>query len=275
MSTPAPSIEYVMGHDDRERRRLALQAAVINDVTERLFERAGIAPGMRVLDVGCGIGEVSLLAARLVGPHGQVTGVDIDDVALATARRKAEQLGLKQVEFVHSDIRSFQPNGTVDAITGRHILIHTPDPLALLRAAHSTLNSGGVAVFHEYDFSIIHRTYPESPLRERMIDLFREFFGRALPGNMGTRLYHLFVEAGFPRPQCWVEYPIGGGADSPFYELYAESVRSILPRAEALGIVRGEDIEIDTLAERLRAEAVSLKSGIPGPPMIGCFGRKP
>ena len=78
-----------MGHDDRERRRLALQASIQNPITEQLLRRAGVASGMRVLDLGCGVGEVSIIAARLVGRRGQVTAVDIDDPALMIARQKA------------------------------------------------------------------------------------------------------------------------------------------------------------------------------------------
>ena len=70
MSESKPA--YVMGHSDRERRRLALQAAVLNPLTDSFLRRAGISAGMRILDLGCGIGEVSLIAARLVGPHGHV-----------------------------------------------------------------------------------------------------------------------------------------------------------------------------------------------------------
>src|SRR5215470_15827424 len=70
--------DYVMGHNDRERRRLALQAAVLNPLTDSFLRRAGVSAGMRVLDLGCGIGEVSLITARLVGPHGQVHGIDLD-----------------------------------------------------------------------------------------------------------------------------------------------------------------------------------------------------
>ena len=52
--------QYVMGHDDRERRRLALQASILNPFTEQLLRRAGISTGMHVLDLGCGIGELFL-----------------------------------------------------------------------------------------------------------------------------------------------------------------------------------------------------------------------
>src|SRR5262249_1123434 len=61
VSEPPPPAQYVMGHDDRERRRLALQASILNPLTEQLLRRAGISTGTHVLDLGCGIGEVSLM----------------------------------------------------------------------------------------------------------------------------------------------------------------------------------------------------------------------
>src|SRR5262245_66548185 len=77
---------YVMGHNDRERRRLMLQASLLNPFTEQLFRRAGISLGMNVVDIGCGVGDVSLLAARVVGPYGSVTSVDFDNAALETLK---------------------------------------------------------------------------------------------------------------------------------------------------------------------------------------------
>jgi cyclopropane fatty-acyl-phospholipid synthase-like methyltransferase len=56
-----------MGHTDRERRRLLLQAAALKPITEDLLRRAGLSVGMTVLDLGCGVGDVSIVAARLVG----------------------------------------------------------------------------------------------------------------------------------------------------------------------------------------------------------------
>ena len=78
--------KYVLGHTDHERRRLALQASVLNPLTDSFLRRAGISAGMRVLELGCGIGEVSLMAARLVGPHGHMHCIDIDEDALEIAR---------------------------------------------------------------------------------------------------------------------------------------------------------------------------------------------
>src|SRR5688500_3219381 len=89
---------YLMGYSEAERRRLIEQAALFRPVTERFLVEAGIGPGMRVLDVGCGVGDVSLLLGELVGPKGAVIGVDRDPRALALARQRA--IGREQVTFL-------------------------------------------------------------------------------------------------------------------------------------------------------------------------------
>ena len=264
-----------MGHDDRERRRLSLQASILNPLSDQLLRRAGLSAGMRVLDIGCGVGELSMVSARLVGRHGRVTGIDIDEGALALAAARAREQGLDQIDFAHGDVASYRTEASYDAVIGRHILIHTPDPCAVVGMAHSLLNPGGVAVFQEYDFSVIHRPFPAAPLCERQFEIFREFFAKAAHGNIGTRLFHLLVDAGFPSPDCRVEYPMDGGADSPFYEWVAESLRSIMPRAAALGLVRSDELaDIDSLARRLEDEAIANRGCVPGPAMVGCFARK-
>ena len=81
-----PDVDYILGHSPAEIRRLKLQAGILKPITERLLREAGIAPGMRVLDLGCGAGDVALLAAEMVGPNGAVVGIDRNDDALAAAR---------------------------------------------------------------------------------------------------------------------------------------------------------------------------------------------
>ena len=263
-----------MGHEDRELRRLALQASIIDPVTEQLMRRAGLAPGMSVLDFGCGVGDVSTIAARLVGPGGRVTGLDMDAHTLSIARERAAGRGLTNVTFAQADVIGFRPATAVDATVARHILIHAPEPAALFATARAALKRGGVAIFQEFDFSVLHAAYPPAPLRDRLTELFRDFFRKATRDNMGTRLYPLAVGAGFHEVECRAEYPIGGGADSPYYEWFAESLRSILPRAEALGVFSASELDMDTLAEQLRQEAIATGSCSPAPVMVGCIARK-
>ena len=262
-----------MGHDDRERRRLALQASILNPLTGQLFHRAGISSGMDVLDIGCGVGDVSLLAARLVGRYGSVTSVDIDPPALETLAARAANEGITNIECVRADIHEWTPGRRFDAVVGRHILIHTKDPLAVIRRCAALLHQRGLAAFHEYDFSVVHRGWPPTPLRDRVMDVFDRFFTRVTYSNIGSRLWNLLTEAGFERPDCRAEYPISGGADSVYLEWIVESFRSLQPRALAEGIVAADEFDLDTLEQRLREEASAGNSSFPAPAMVGAFTR--
>ena len=262
-----------MGHDDRERRRLRLQASILNPLTEQLFRRAGLSSGMNVLDIGCGVGDVSLLAARLVGRHGSVTSVDIDPPALSTLAARAADEGIKNIECIQSDIHEWKPGRRFDAVVGRHILIHSKDPLAVVRACAALLHPRGLAAFHEYDFSVVHRGWPPTPLRDRVMDVFDRFFAHATCANIGSRLWKLLIDAGFEHPDCRAEYPISGGSDSVYYEWITESFRSIQPRAIAQGIIAEGAFDLDTLEQRLREEVTAGNSCTPAPAMIAAFAR--
>ena len=91
---------YVLDSIETEHRRLVRQAWLLEPLTERLFQEAGVGRGMRVLDLGCGMGDVSMLAARLVGPSGRVVGVDRDAFVLANASRRAEAAGFENIRFL-------------------------------------------------------------------------------------------------------------------------------------------------------------------------------
>ena len=66
---------------------------LLHDLTEDVLRRAGIGPGVRVLDIGCGVGDVSLLAGKLVGPTGLVLGVDRSADSIDIAQRRATEAG--------------------------------------------------------------------------------------------------------------------------------------------------------------------------------------
>ena len=273
--TESATARYAMGYDDRERRRLQLQASIINPVTEQLLRRAGLGVGMRVLDVGAGVGDVAMLAARIVGTAGSVTACDLDETALAVLRERAESEGLTNISTLAGDLHALALPHDVDAVTGRHILIHLPDPLAIVRLVAGLVKPGGVVVFQEYDFSVMHAGFPPTPLRDRTFEVFRDFFAMARHGNMGTRLPVLFAAAGLTDIDARAEYPVGPGvAESPYYEWFAESLRSILARAVAAGVPGATDVEIDTLEERLRAEGVASGAVAPAPTMVGAVGRR-
>ncbi len=111
-----PIEDYVLGNTAQEQERLKLQGRFLEKWTEQFLLSAGIEPGMSVLDLGCGVGDVSLLAARLVGPSGHVTGIDRDLVVIKKARERVRDEGrTANVEFIHTDLLAFHADRSLDA----------------------------------------------------------------------------------------------------------------------------------------------------------------
>lgn len=150
---------YSLGHSDAELARLQKQAEFYAEFTRNVLQKAGLQPGMRVLDVGCGVGDVSMEAARLVGDSGQVVGIDQSDAALALARRRVAQAGLKQATFRLGDLHDASDGG-YDAVIGRFILLHVADPASALAKVVSRVRSGGPVAFIEMDLTTAHACPP-------------------------------------------------------------------------------------------------------------------
>jgi ubiquinone/menaquinone biosynthesis C-methylase UbiE len=275
-SAARPSRAYILTHTNRERRRLARQASIINPFTNRLLGDAGIARGMHVLDFACGVGDLSLIAGRLVSPHGSVTGIDIDPEALAIAAERAQEEGLDHVRFIQADLGAFEPDTHYDAVIARHILIHTPEPVELIRRARRFVRPGGIVAFQEFDLSFFCAKFYDTPVWAACANAIATLFQRAgLPARAGSLLYTWFLEAGLPIPECRLEFPISGGEDSLYYEWLAETMRSLMPKMVALGVVQPDDLDVDQLEEMLRREAINAGRPCIAPPMGAAFVRIP
>jgi len=99
-----PTTEYPLGGADDEHERLIRQATHPETYTERLFRAAGIVDGQRVLDIGFGVGDVAMLVARMVGPSGQVLGVERDSRSLGRARSRVTKARPHNVSFIQADV---------------------------------------------------------------------------------------------------------------------------------------------------------------------------
>src|SRR5689334_21065373 len=115
--------EYELGHSDRELKRLATQAALVDPMTRQYLTRAGIKSGMRVLDIGSGAGDVAFLVAEIIGPTGTVVGSDRSLAAVETARARAKERALDNVTFRQCDPATEVFDGLFDAVVGRYVLM--------------------------------------------------------------------------------------------------------------------------------------------------------
>src|SRR5258708_18389787 len=145
-----PIEDYVLGNSVQEQARLKLQGRFLEKWTEQFLVSAGLERGMTVLDLGCGMGDVSLLAARLVGVTGHVTGIDRDPVVIEKARERGREEGRgADIEFIQAELLNFHADRSFDAVVGRYVLFFQPDPVAALAHAAKQIRPQGIIVFHE------------------------------------------------------------------------------------------------------------------------------
>src|SRR5919199_4735384 len=149
---------YLMGPPDR----LPQQSRLFGNSTKQVLLDAGLVKGMRVLDVGCGVGDVSLLSAELVGPKGEVVGVDRDPAVVEAARERARAVWVGHATFLEGNLLTLDLDAPFDAVVGRFVLMYLPDPVAALRAVLRHLRSNGILVFQEMDVSFPPMAVPPS-----------------------------------------------------------------------------------------------------------------
>ena len=196
-------MSYLMENCD-ENVRLALKTSP--DIVKRQAAWAGIQPGMRVLDVGCGAGVTTAALAELVGKNGHVVGLDNSDERLKHAR---EEFGsYKNIDFVHHDIRQpYRSEIPFDAIWARFILEYfRKEQRQIVINSVSSLRIGGIAVLADSDNNSMGHYGHNDRLNRTMIDfmgrLERDFNFDAFAGR---KLYSHLYQLGFANISCMME----------------------------------------------------------------------
>jgi SAM-dependent methyltransferase len=271
---PAARPAYALGHSDRELDRLSTQARLIDPITRRFFHDAGIKPGMRVLDVGCGAGDVAFLVASLVGDSGEVVGVDRAPNALTAAKARADAQSRRNVFFREGDPTEMEFERPFDAVVGRYVLQFQPDPAAMVRKLAVHVRLGGSIVFHEIDWDGA-RSFPPSPTYDQccrwVVETLRLLGAET---RMGVKLHATFLAAGLRAPAMRLEAIVGGPSNnSDRLHLVADLVETLVPEMERLGVARAVEIDLATLAKRMDNEVNAESTVIVGRSEIGAWSQ--
>ena len=156
---------------------------------------------MRVLDIGCGVGDMSMLLAEAVGDTGSVVAFDREPVAIEVAKARALAAGHRQIEFVVASDEAFPDRPAFDAAIGRYVLHHQSDPVAMIRRAAGAVRHGGIVAFHEPAGHLGGHTLPIVDLYVKLERSLSSVFDAMLPHrDVGGRLIACFEEAGLPTP---------------------------------------------------------------------------
>jgi len=245
-----------------------------DDVTRRLLIDAGVRDGMRVLDIGCAHGDVTFLAAELVGEAGAVMGIDREEAALAKGRTRAAELGLANVTFAHQDLDSpLGRHGVFDAIVCRRVLMYQPDAVTCLSRLREVLLPGGIIVLQEHDSTGMPVCEPAMPLHRQASGwIWQTVAGEGADLHMGLHLWPALEEAGFRVERVRAEATILTAQQSHHI---GAIVRVMLARIVAAGVASAEEIALDTLEERLEAERRQANGTCIWEMVFGAWARKP
>jgi SAM-dependent methyltransferase len=267
--------EYALGSDDTEIARLQTQAELLAEPTTLLLERGGIRPGMRVLDLGSGPGDVAFQVAQMVGSDGSVVGVEQDPAQIAVAMQRRDGFGFGNVDFRLGDARTFLDEEPFDAVVCRLLLVHLPGVGDVLAHHLRNLRPGGVFIAVDYDVAGM-RALPEVELYSRLIKWVIAGFEYAHADVfVGMCFPLLFEQAGFrdvgtlglqaywpPRSSHAAAYMVG-------------VVRAMKDAIVNSGVATEEEIGLDTLEQRLGEAFTSANAVFSLPTVVGGWGRRP
>jgi ubiquinone/menaquinone biosynthesis C-methylase UbiE len=266
--------KYILGHSPEEIRRLMVQAAILRPFTERLLRDSGVGPGMRVLDLGCGAGDVSMLAAEFVGPSGSVIGIDRNPAVVALASQRAQTALLGHVTFNDVPLEAFSDPDLFDCVIGRYVLVHQGDPVEFLRSAARLVRPGGILALHEIDLAGKFSSRPPVPRWDVAGNLMLAAFREALPHyGVVNRLIEHFSGAGLPVPNLFREMLVGGGQNSPLYAWLADTLQSVWPQLVEMGIATEGGIPAEFLATKVRSAVLEARSELECPAQVCAWTR--
>lgn len=226
------------------------------------------------MDLGSGVGDVALLAARLVGPSGEVVGVEFDSRSINRARSRATEAGLHNVRFIEGDVTRFSSETFFDATVGRFILQFLPDPVAVLRSVSALVRRGGAVAFQENSWSPFVLFSAHLPLWFACVSVLHESAKQwGVNTEQGLALHKAFQDAGLPKPLMRLEMVLG--SDPDFTRWVYDALCSKKPVIEKLDLSIARLGDMDTLQERLQAEVAASNTVVPWLALVGAWCRIP
>ena len=262
---------YAIRGGEEGARRLDLLAQTIGPTTEAFLTGAGIAGGMRCLDMGCGAGHVSRHLASLVGPTGRVVGVDVDEVKLAAARAEAARAACENVEFRAGDANAWCEPEAFDLVYGRFIVSHLAGRPAFIARLRDALRPSGTLVLEDIDFTGCF-CYPANAAYSRYCELYAQVIARrGGDANVGAKLHQLCLDAGLDDVHVGVVQPTHCRC-TPEKSLSLSTMINIADAVLAEGLA-GEAEVRETIAE-LTAFTEDPRTTVACPRIFQVRGRK-
>src|SRR5262245_43103302 len=267
---PTATGPYVLATGEAAADRLRILHDLYGPGTRRVLLESGLRGGMRVADLGCGVGMVTELLAALVGPAGHVVGVDFSGAQLAQARERLK-CGGSTTRFVEASATDTGlPPESFDLVYCRFLLIHLPEPGRALREMFTLLKPNGILVCEDGDLTASGSEPPSA------LDAFADLWGRLGPKRgldytLGRRLFQMVRAAGFPAPEITFNQPVVARGETK--RLLELSVAEAGPAFVDSGLITADALDRTLVEMRRLAGDGSVLAMMPR--MAQVWARKP
>jgi 2-polyprenyl-3-methyl-5-hydroxy-6-metoxy-1,4-benzoquinol methylase len=224
-----------------------------NSASARFFGDIGITPGARVLDVGCGNGDLSRYVAGLAGPAGEIVAIDRSEQALAMARTIDADPGAAPIHYRAVDLSGDLPDlGRFDAIVGRRVLMYLPDAARTLERLAAMARPDAILAFQEHARAGLPAGLGDLTLHRQLYDwnwstVAAEGGDVELALRLAELMQHLGLSVEAARAEAILLHP-----DQPSF--VPTLTHAMLPRIVERNIATVEQIDPDTLAQRIEDE---------------------
>ncbi|HIE0069998.1 TPA: class I SAM-dependent methyltransferase [Pseudomonas aeruginosa] len=241
---------YVLAVGTADVRRLAISDRIYGAASRRLLTPWVARRNIKILDAGCGPGNMLLWFSAEVGEGGSVVGADRSRQQLSVARQRAQAEGRRNIRFAEADVEDLHEFGEAfDLVYCRFTLIHLENPLRALRSLYAVLKPGGMLVCEE-PVTESHACTPYNEAFDRAnrltIALGRS---RGVDYDLGYRLGSLCVAAGFERVTVNSEQP--EIAEVNERSIFSDSFSQVMDQVVAAGLAQTH--EVDGVLQGLRA----------------------
>jgi SAM-dependent methyltransferase len=234
--------EYVLGTDDAELVRLGLQHRLWAAQAFACWERARVAPGVTVLDVGAGPGFATLDLAQLVTHSGRVIAVDESERFIRYLRERARAVGVSHVDTVVQDVQALDvPAASVDVAYARWVLCFTPRPHDVVERVARALKPGGVFAIQDYiDWAALSLSPASEGFSRVMPAIGRSWRDRGGDPQVGLRLPAMLAASGLRIEEIRPLQRIARSHD-PLWQWPTTFFASFVPRLVEQGRVSADD----------------------------------
>ena len=233
---------YALAAGAKGAPRLTIQNETLKEDTKKHLKEAGLSAGQIVWDIGCGNGVMLPYLAKTVGEFGHVYAIDMSDELLALAKKRASSEGLKNVTFIHGDIRSQQnlPVGEADLVYMRALLIHVKDPENVVSLVKTLLKEGGVVASHESIISTSRTFSDQLAFCEYIDTLMKLAQTLGVDYDIGNRLQLLYEQAGY---KTKVTYSLPKVNSKQIKDLVLLGVMELKDKAMGADIISQEKVD--------------------------------